>query len=78
MKIGLLFDLDGTLLDTLEDLLDATNYALQFHSFPEKTLEQLRKVVGNGAANQIRKSLPDGTDEEIHSYIQYLRNITAE
>ena len=65
MKTGLLFDLDGTLLDTLEDLLDATNYALRTHGFPEKSLEQLRKVVGNGAANQIRKSLPEGTDEEI-------------
>ena len=65
MKTGLLFDLDGTLLNTLEDLLDATNYALRTHGFPEKTLEQLRKVVGNGAANQIRKSLPEGTDEEV-------------
>ena len=65
MKTGLLFDLDGTLLNTLEDLLDSTNYALRTHGFPEKTLEQLRKVVGNGAANQIRKSMPEGTDEEM-------------
>ena len=65
MKTGLLFDLDGTLLNTLEDLLDATNYALRTHGFPEKNLEQLRAVVGNGAANQIRKSLPEGTDEQI-------------
>ena len=64
MKIGLLFDLDGTLLDTLEDLLDATNFALRAHGFPERSLEQLRKVVGNGAANQIRKSLPEGTPED--------------
>lgn len=61
---GLLFDLDGTLLNTLEDLKDATNYALQHFGFPEKTLEETRKVVGNGAANQIRKSLPEGTPEE--------------
>lgn len=65
MKVGLLFDLDGTLLDTLEDLLDATNYALKQYGFPERTLEELRRVVGNGAANQIRKSLPEGTPEEI-------------
>lgn len=64
MKTGLLFDLDGTLLDTLEDLLDATNFALRAHGFPERSLEQLRKVVGNGAANQIRKSLPEGTPED--------------
>ena len=62
--LGLLFDLDGTLLNTLEDLKDATNYALNYFGFPEKTLEETRKVVGNGAANQIRKSLPEGTPEE--------------
>lgn len=64
MKIGLLFDLDGTLLDTLEDLLDATNHALKYYGYPERTLPELRRVVGNGAANQIRKSLPEGTAEE--------------
>ena len=62
---GLLFDLDGTLLNTLEDLKDATNYALRHFGFPEKTLEETRKVVGNGAANQIRKSLPEGIAEEM-------------
>ena len=64
MMTGLLFDLDGTLLDTLEDLLDSTNYALDVHGFPPRTLPYLRSVVGNGAANQIRKSLPEGTAEE--------------
>ena len=61
---GLLFDLDGTLLNTLEDLKDATNYALKYYGYPEKTLEEIRKVVGNGAANQLRKSLPENTKEE--------------
>ena len=65
MKTGLIFDLDGTLLDTLEDLLDATNCALREYGFPERNLEQLRRVVGNGAANQIRKSLPEGTPEDM-------------
>lgn len=63
MRTALLFDLDGTLLDTLEDLLDATNYALTACGYPMRTLGQLRAVVGNGAANQIRKSLPEGTPE---------------
>lgn len=61
---GILFDLDGTLLDTLADLTDATNYALRLFGFPERTAEQVRRAVGNGAANQIRKSLPAGTAEE--------------
>jgi len=59
---GLLFDLDGTLLDTLEDLLDATNYALRAHGYPERTLPELRRFVGNGAHNQIRLSVPEGVD----------------
>ena len=64
MKTGILFDLDGTLLDTLEDLLDATNYALRLHGFPERTLPELRRFVGNGAENQIRLSLPEGSRPE--------------
>ena len=62
---GILFDLDGTLLNTLEDLTDATNYALGQFGYPVRTLAQVRRAIGNGAANQIRKSLPEGTDEEI-------------
>ena len=61
---GILFDLDGTLLNTLEDLTDATNYALMQFGYPARTLEQVRRAIGNGAANQIRKSLPEGTPEE--------------
>ncbi len=64
MKTGILFDLDGTLLDTLQDLLDATNYALTTHGYPARTLPELRRFVGNGAKNQIRLSLPEGTPEE--------------
>ena len=61
---GILFDLDGTLLNTLEDLLDATNYALKEFHFPPITLMQLRRFVGNGARNQVRLSVPEGTADE--------------
>lgn len=64
MKTGLLFDLDGTLLNTLEDLLDATNYALTKCGYPPRTLTELRRFVGNGAENQIRMSLPEGASPE--------------
>ncbi len=64
MKTGILFDLDGTLLDTLGDLLDATNYALTACGYPERTLPELRSFVGNGAENQIRLSLPEGASPE--------------
>ena len=63
MKTGILFDLDGTLLNTLEDLLDATNVALAQFGCPERTLPELRTFVGNGARNQIRLSLPGRDDD---------------
>ena len=65
MKTGILFDLDGTLLDTLEDLLDATNYALAAYGHPPRTLPELRRFVGNGAENQIRLSLPEDKKEDL-------------
>ncbi len=69
MKTGILFDLDGTLLDTLEDLLDATNYALAAYGYPGRTLPELRRFVGNGAENQIRLSLPEGNKENLPSVL---------
>ena len=67
---GILFDLDGTLLDTLDDLLDATNYALEQYGYPHRTRAELRRFVGNGALNQIRLSVPEGcTQEEIRQVL---------
>ena len=63
MKTGILFDLDGTLLDTLEDLKDATNAALNHFGCPQRSLEEIRSFVGNGARNQIRLSLPGRADD---------------
>jgi phosphoglycolate phosphatase len=64
MKVGILFDLDGTLLDTLADLTDATNYALRVHGYPQRSIAEIRRFVGNGAANQMRLSVPEGADYE--------------
>ena len=58
MKTGILFDLDGTLLNTLEDLKDAVNYVLRKYGCPERTLEEVRTFIGTGARNLIRKALP--------------------
>lgn len=63
MSLGILFDLDGTLLDTLEDLRDAVNYALSRFGCPERSLEEIRSFVGNGAGLLIRRALPGGTDD---------------
>ena len=69
MKTGILFDLDGTLLNTLEDLLDATNYALAEFGHPPRTLPELRRFIGNGAENQIRLSLPDDNKEDLQKVL---------
>lgn len=62
-KTGILFDLDGTLLNTLEDLKDATNAALDHFGCPPRSLEEIRSFVGNGARNQLRLSLPGKADD---------------
>lgn len=59
-KTTVVFDLDGTLLDTLEDLADSTNYALARYGFPTRTLEEVRCFVGNGVRKLIERALPGG------------------
>ena len=56
-----IFDLDGTLLDTLQDLADSTNYALSVHRMPARTLEEVRTFVGNGVGRLIHLAVPEGT-----------------
>ena len=58
------FDLDGTLLDTLEDLYLATNAALERHSLPRRSRDEVRLFVGNGVEMLIRRAVPAGTDDE--------------
>ena len=56
------FDLDGTLLNTLEDLADAVNYSLAQFGMPQRTIEEVRNYVGNGIRLLIERSVPNGTD----------------
>ena len=60
----ILFDMDGTVLETLEDLYDATNVALKHFGLPEITMDDCRRYVGNGAARLIEQAVPAGTPEE--------------
>ena len=57
-----IFDLDGTLLDTLKDLTDSTNYALRHSGMPEHTIDEIRGFVGNGVKKLIERAVPDGLD----------------
>lgn len=71
MNKAVLFDLDGTLADTLADLASAVNYALRAHGYPERTMEQVREFIGNGSRELIRKSMPEHarqpeTVEQVH------------
>ena len=61
--MNLIFDLDGTLLNTLYDLKNAVNYSLGKFGFQQRTLEEVRKAVGNGLKMLVKRSLPDGTTE---------------
>jgi phosphoglycolate phosphatase len=59
---AILFDLDGTLLDTLDDLSDSVNHMLQSCGYPLRSREYVRQAVGNGVRNLIVQSLPGGED----------------
>ena len=71
---AVLFDLDGTLLDTLGDLHLGVNVALERHGYPVRTLEEIRTFVGNGARQLMRLALPEGTpDGEVEEILaEYL------
>ena len=62
-----IFDLDGTLLDTLQDLCDSTNYALALHNMPARSLEEIRRFVGNGVGLLIHRAVPEGTPDDLEA-----------
>ena len=71
-----IFDLDGTLLDTLGDLAASVNYALRTHGMPEHSLDDVRRFVGNGVRKLMERAIPDGVgnsrfDETFATFRQY-------
>lgn len=56
---AVLFDMDGTLLDTLSDMQDAVNHILLENGWPQRTLEEIRAFVGNGAAKLMERAIPE-------------------
>ena len=78
MKTGVLFDLDGTLLDTLQDLTDAVNHTLRLYGCPERTAREVRSFVGNGVEVLMRLALPGkDTDPAIGPVLEDYRRYYA-
>lgn len=82
----IIWDLDGTLLDTLQDLCNATNHALRTWHLPERTIDEVRQFVGNGVRNLILRAVPQQTDEELFEkvfatfrsyYVEHCRETTC-
>ena len=63
MKHAVIFDLDGTLLNTLGDLRAATNHALEVRGLPPHSMEEIRQFIGNGIRLRICRAMPEGTPE---------------
>lgn len=72
---GILFDLDGTLLNTLDDLMDAVNHTMEVFGYPRHTREEVRRFVGNGAGRLLQLSVPQGRDwqEPLAAFQSYYR-----
>lgn len=60
----IIFDMDGTILNTLEDLKNCLNYSLEKNGYPERTLEEVRQFVGNGIYKLIERATPDEIQKE--------------
>ena len=60
-----IFDLDGTLLDTLDDLAASVNYALRTHGMPGHSTDDVRRFVGNGVHKLMERAVPDGADNPL-------------
>lgn len=66
----IVFDCDGTLLDTLTDLRNAVNYVLHSHHLPERSIPEVKAALGNGVAHLMRQSLPASiSDDEFTNYL---------
>lgn len=73
---GIIFDLDGTLLNTIDDIADSVNAVLERHGLPTHTVEEYKMFVGSGAKILIERALGNNTDNELFKtvfdeYIEY-------
>lgn len=82
---AVIFDLDGTLLNTLDDLAASVNFALKKFSFPERTVAQVRAFIGNGVIKLMERAVPYPLDEKQFNecfsafkthYLEHMRDTT--
>ena len=64
-----IFDMDGTILDTLEDLQASLNFALERNGLPQRSLEEVRRFVGNGIRKLVERGCPAGTSSELQEAV---------
>ncbi len=65
-----LFDMDGTILDTIRDLSDSVNWALRECGLPERSLAENRRFLGSGILNLIHRAVPEGTPQELEDRVR--------
>ena len=65
MKNTFIFDLDGTLLNTIIDLADSTNFAIEKNGYKKRTVEEIRRFVGEGVRTLMIRALPSGVDDSV-------------
>ena len=78
MYKAIVWDLDGTVLDTLYDLWASVNAALSAHGMPARSYEEVRAILGNGMLNLLSRAVPEGTSEEklsavLETYVPYYK-----
>ena len=86
MKRAVIFDLDGTLLNTLGDLAASVNFALRSCGYPERSIDEVRTFIGNGVIMLMHRSVPKGTNAEDEKkcfekfrahYLEHMEDTTA-
>ena len=86
MKRAVIFDLDGTLLNTLGDLASSVNFALLGCGYPERSIDEVRTFIGNGVIMLMHRSVPKGTNAEDEKkcfekfrahYLEHMEDTTA-
>lgn len=79
---GIIFDMDGTILNTIEDITDSINYALNIYGYPTHSIDSVKKALGNGGRNLVNRLVPKDLGEQetllvFHLYQSYYNEHSA-